>query len=240
MRPLRPAFALSLALAGCGPDKPTSSASDTTTDAPVCQASEDCPDGQACLWIVCNGHGVPGCPFIDCVVGCALPGAATPTWSCVDNAGCCGDAVCENGFCVDVTATGTASTSATTSGATTSTSATGSGTGSSGEWTTSGGTALPVPCGDGMCAAGSICVHPGANCVMGEPDTGETCQSIPPDNTCDEIVYPPPFCAVEHCPDDENFVRCLDDEFCESCFSNPEFADGQLRCAPQFCHCGAW
>lgn len=135
-----------------------------------------------------------------------------------------------------VPATGTAGAGSTSTGSTGS-----SGVGSTDE-STSGGPAPPVLCGDVLCDAGSICVHSGADCVLGEPDTGEMCESIPPDNTCDEIVYPPPSCAVDPCTGEEDQVWCLVQKFCQASCS-PEFSEfksGQLYCAAKFCHCGAF
>ena len=100
----------------------------------------------------------------------------------------------------DDSSSGVEITGSVTSSASTSTS---SGAESTGAETSSGGP-LRVQCDNTLCEPGAICVSPGGECIQGDPETGGTCVPVPPDNSCDMIVHPPPYCAVDPCLNDED------------------------------------
>ena len=66
---------------------------------PQCAVSSDCPEGQVCVRVPCEGPDAPaGCGVFACNPECASPYGDNSSWKCSDDPSCCGYS-CGEGIC---------------------------------------------------------------------------------------------------------------------------------------------
>lgn len=166
--------------AGCsGKGSGESEGSSSTAGASQCVASSDCPEGQVCVRVPCDGADAPaGCGAFACNPECAAAFGDRASWTCSDDASCCGEQ-CGAGACLEGhTGPGETEMSASASSSTGDPSTGSSGTTTAGTTDASTGTdtdgELPPLCSKSSeCPGGGNCLNKPCDVVMNAPGCGE-------------------------------------------------------------------